>query len=90
MRRDANTILLTIAIFGVAVYLQGCSALPEQKVEAVQPTHPVPAPIVETVPITEVGDLVRQLDTAGCDFAGVRITRATVRKGSGTMEVRCK
>ena len=81
-------LLLAAAVVGTIIVLTGCST-PQEVQDS---PSPEPAPIVTVpapAPITEVGDLIEQLDQAGCDFAGVEITRSTVRKGSGTISITC-
>jgi hypothetical protein len=85
-----------------AALLTGCGALglqPEPApvktaptvVETVEVVRPVvhPPSEHEAAPRTEVGELIHRMDAAGCDFAGLTVTRGTVRKHSGTITITC-
>lgn len=92
MRLNPKTVGLTIAIFGAAVYLQGCTGVQNQDAftEREQPAEV--NTVVEVPSTTEHSTirLIEVLDNAGCDFSGVSITETTVRKGSSTLSVGCK
>jgi len=93
-----STIFLTLLL------LSGCTAFGDSPstrpttTATVSDVVPVPVtmdavPSVSTVsPATtsNTATLIRVLDAAGCDFAGVRASKNLARKNSTTVEIACK
>lgn len=82
------------AISLTLLLLSGCSTTGNPTPSA--PTTPAPSAVVTpNVPVkvqgvTSTVDLIKTLDAAGCDFAGVRASKNLARKNSATVEIACK
>lgn len=91
------SILLVGAGLLLLLGLNGCSALASQDatpvgtVEAAsEKTAVTTTQVVNTVtPSTEVGEYIRLLDAAGCDFAGLTVHTNYARKESTAIEIGC-